>query len=65
MTTDGVDETLRLVPLDEATYCDTEWLRQGFFPMSFDEQVRTFFKKLTRDIMLEYVCLNTNYLNDG
>ena len=33
------DQTLRLVPLDDATFCDTEWLRQGFFPMSFDEQV--------------------------
>ena len=45
VTTEGVDETLRLVPLDEATYCDTEWLIQGFFLMSFDEQVRIFFKK--------------------
>ena len=34
------DQTLRLVPLDDATFCDTEWLRQGFFPMSFDEQVK-------------------------
>ncbi len=33
------DVTIRLVPLEQVTYCDTEWLRQGFFPMSFDEQV--------------------------
>ena len=39
IATDGDDVTIRLVPLDDATYCDTEWLRQGFFPMSFDEQV--------------------------
>lgn len=32
------EDNLKLVPVEEATYCDTEWLRQGFDLMEFDEQ---------------------------
>ena len=30
--------TLQLFPVAECTYCDTEWIRQGFDLMVFDEQ---------------------------
>ena len=32
------ENTVSLVPVENATYCDTEWLRQGFDLMEFDEQ---------------------------
>ena len=36
--TSETDTKLIMVPIDGATYCDTEWLRQGFDLMEFDEQ---------------------------
>lgn len=32
------DTTLRMLPIIECTYCDTEWLRKGFNLLEFDEQ---------------------------
>ena len=54
-------EILRLVPIDDATFCDTEWLRQGFFPMSFDEQVSRLISMCDKDIKMGFkkVCVYT------